>query len=128
MVTKETLINSIFYPRKHHSKDEKDIFINNNENTSISARFFIKDKSLITPTLNLGILSGTTRGEIKNIAKVENINFIEKIIHKAEINDMDEAFICSSAIGILPCYWEGWKSDYKITKKLQFLLEESLQK
>ena len=26
MVTKETLINSIFYPRKHHSKDEKDLF------------------------------------------------------------------------------------------------------
>ena len=48
MVSKETLINSIFYPRKHHSKDEKDLFTNSNENTSISARFFIKDKSYPT--------------------------------------------------------------------------------
>jgi len=48
MVTKETLINSIFYPRKHHSKDEKDLFTNSNENTSISARFFISDKSYPT--------------------------------------------------------------------------------
>ena len=48
MFTKETLINSIFYPRKHHSKDEKDLFTNSNENTSISARFFIKDKSYPT--------------------------------------------------------------------------------
>ena len=54
--------------------------------------------------------------------------FEEKIIHRSEIYDMDEAFICSSAIGVLPCFWEGWKSDYKITKKLQFLLEESLKK
>jgi len=107
------------------------VFFDDDENiTECSMRniFFIKDQSLITPTLDLGILSGTTRGEIKNLAKAENINFIEKIIHKSKINDMHEAFICSSAIGILPCYWEGWKSDYKITKKLQFLLEESLQK
>ena len=44
------------------------------------------------------------------------------------INSMDEAFICSSVVGILPCYWDGWESDYKITKRLQFLLEESLEK
>ena len=90
--------------------------------------FFVKNKALITPALDLGILSGTTRDEIKNLANAKNIDFIEKIIHKSEINNMDEAFICSSAIGILSCYWDGWESDYKITKKLQFLLEESLQK
>ena len=44
------------------------------------------------------------------------------------VKSMDEAFICSSVVGILPCYWDKWKSNYKITKKLQFLLEESLQK
>ena len=48
MIAKETLINSIFYPREHHSKDEKDVFITNNENTTISARFFISDKSYPT--------------------------------------------------------------------------------
>jgi len=107
------------------------VFVDGNENiTECSMRniFFIKDNSLITPTLDLGILSGTTRNEIKGLAKTNNINCIDKIIHKNEVDGMDEAFICSSAIGILPCYWDGWKSDYTITEKLQFLLEESLQK
>ena len=34
---------------------------------------------------------------------------------------MDEAFITSSAIGILPCKWNGWKSDFTVTKKLKNL-------
>ena len=107
------------------------VFVDSNKNiTECSMRniFFIKDGSLITPTLDLGILSGTTRNKIQNLAKVNNINCIDKIIHRNEVNSMDEAFICSSAIGILPCYWEGWESGYRITEKLQFLLEESLQK
>ena len=107
------------------------VFCDDNNNiTECSMRniFFIKDGSLITPTLDLGILSGTTRMKIQNLAKMNNINCIDKIIHRNEVDSMDEAFICSSAIGILPCYWDGWKSDYIITEKLQFLLEESLQK
>ena len=107
------------------------VFVDANKNiTECSMRniFFIKNQTLITPALDLGILSGTTRSEIQDLAKLKNIDCVEKIVHKTEINDMDEAFLCSSAIGILPCYWDGWKSDYKITKKLQFLLEESLQK
>jgi hypothetical protein len=40
---------------------------------------------------------------------------------------MEEAFICSSVVGVLPCYWDKWKSDFKLTKRLQFLLEESLK-
>ena len=91
-------------------------------------RKLIKDKKLITPSLNLGILSGTTRSKIETIAKKNNINCINRIINKSEVNTMDEAFICSSAIGILPCYWDEWESEYTITKKLQFLLEESTQK
>jgi len=90
--------------------------------------FFIKNNILITPSLNLGILSGTTRNQIKGLLSKTSIQFKERIIHKSELDDMDEAFICSSAVGILPCYWDEWESDYKITKKLQFLLEESLKK
>ena len=107
------------------------VFLNDDQNiTECSMRniFFIKNETLITPSLSLGILSGTTRSKIETIARQNNINCINKIIHKNEVNKMDEAFICSSAIGILPCYWGEWKSEYKITKKLQFLLEESLQK
>ena len=39
---------------------------------------------------------------------------------------MDEAFICSSVVGVLPCFWDGWKSDYQITKKIKKTLVERL--
>ena len=57
-----------------------------------------------------------------------NLKYSEEEVLLNNVGSMDEAFICSSVVGILPCYWDGWKSDYKITKRLQFLLEESLQK
>ena len=88
--------------------------------------FFIKGKKLITPALELGILSGTTRALITKLATKVALEYNEENISIDEINQMDEAFICSSVIGVLPCYWDGWNSDYKITNKIQVLLEESL--
>ena len=41
--------------------------------------------------------------------------------------DMDEAFITSSAIDVLPCYWDGWESSYTITIKLKKLYNESIK-
>ena len=90
--------------------------------------FYIKNNILQTPPLNLGILGGVMRKTIINIAHALNIEVQEREINFNEVSSMDEAFICSSVVGILPCYWDGWESNYKITKRLQFLLEESLQK
>ena len=90
--------------------------------------FFIKDNNLITPKLDLGILPGTTRKMISSLSDNINLKYVEKEILIDNINLMDEAFICSSVVGVLPCLWDGWKSDFKLTKRLQFLLEESLQK
>ena len=107
------------------------VFYNNNNTITECAMrniFFIKNNKLITPALELGILSGTTRNIIAKLSRSINLEYSEENIFINNINDMDEAFICSSVIGILPCYWNGWKSDYTITKKLQFLLEESVQK
>jgi hypothetical protein len=36
---------------------------------------------------------------------------------------MDEAFISSTGIGLLPCFWDGWQSDFTTTSKLKTLLE-----
>ena len=91
-------------------------------------KYLTRHPSLVIWSIDSLGLESTTRNEIKGLAKTNNINCIDKIIHKNEVDGMDEAFICSSAIGILPCYWDDWESDYKITKRLQFLLEESLQK
>ena len=90
--------------------------------------FFIKSNKLITPKLELGILSGTTRKMISNLANKVNLNYIEEEVLIDNVNSMDEAFICSSVVGVLPCYWDKWKSNFKLTKRLQFLLEESLKK
>ena len=107
------------------------VFYNNdNAITECAMRniFFIKDNKLITPSLELGILPGTTRKIISELSGNINLEYSEQAVLLDNVESMDEAFICSSVVGILPCYWDGWKSDYKITKRLQFLLEESLQK
>lgn len=103
---------------------------NNNAITECAMRniFFIKDNQLITPALELGILPGTTRKIISKLSSNINLEYSEEEVSIDNVDSMDEAFICSSVVGVLPCYWDGWKSNYKITKKLQFLLEESLQK
>ena len=107
------------------------VFYNNDKAITECAMrniFFIKDNKLITPALNLGILPGTTRKIISKLSKKIDLEYSEQEILTDHVQSMDEAFICSSVVGILPCYWYGWESDYKTTKKLQFLLEESLQK
>ena len=78
MITKETLINSIFYPREHHSKDEKDVFITNNENTTISARFFISDKSY--PTILLFHGNAEIAQDYDDIATYYNQHGINLIV------------------------------------------------
>lgn len=104
------------------------VFYANRKITECSMRniFFVKGKKLITPALNLGILSGTTRAIVANLSSNVELEYSEEDISIDDVNQMDEAFICSSVIGVLPCWWDGWKSDYKITKRFQFLLEESL--
>ena len=107
------------------------VFYNNdNAITECAMRniFFIKDNKLITPALELGILPGTTRKIISELSGNINLEYSEETVLLNNVGSMNEAFICSSVVGILPCYWDGWKSDYKITQRLQFLLEESLQK
>lgn len=81
--------------------------------------FFIKGKSLITPTEELGILPGVMRDTIMKIGKELGLTIVKDYIKKEDINSMDEAFISSSGIGLLPCYWENWNSDFKLTNQLQ---------
>jgi len=98
------------------------IFYNeNNIITECAIRniFFIKDKTLITPSLDLGILSGVMRNTIISIAKKINLNVLETHIKKEKINLMDEAFISSTGIGLLPCYWDDWHSEFETTNKLK---------
>ena len=81
--------------------------------------FFIKNKELITPSLDLGILSGVMRETIIALVQSMGFNFKESHIPYDDIKDMDEAFITSTGIGLLPCYWDGWKSKSHITKSIK---------
>ena len=89
--------------------------------------FFIKGNKLLTPSLNLGVLPGVTREIIKDIADKIGLISSDSYISYSDINNMDEAFISSTGIGILSCFWDNWKSEYTKTKKLQFLLEETIK-
>ena len=89
--------------------------------------FFIKENKLLTPSLDLGVLPGVTREIIKEIADKIGLISSDSHIPYLNINNMDEAFISSTGIGILSCFWNNWKSKYQKTKKLQFLLEETIK-
>lgn len=101
------------------------VFINNDgfiTECAIRNIFYIKDNSLITPSEDLGILPGVTRDTIMKIGADLGLEIIKTKISQNEIQSMDEAFISSSGIGLLPCFWEGWNSEFKLTKQLQISL------
>jgi len=81
--------------------------------------FYVQNNILFTPSLELGILPGVMRDTIIDIAKSLDIQVQQAHIKYNDINQMDESFISSTGIGLLECYWEGWNSDYLITKQIK---------
>ena len=85
--------------------------------------FFIQSDKLLTPSTDLGVLPGVMRETIISIAKELNLAVKETKISIDSINDMDEAFISSTGIGLFPCYWHKWKSNFTKTFKLKKVLD-----
>jgi len=114
---KQNAFDAVFYNRK-------------SEITEATMRniFFIKNDSIITPPLSLGILPGTTRDLILELCDEHGYDYKQKIIKFDAINDMDEAFLTSSSYGVIPCYWEGWKNQNKRTKEIKKILDNELLK
>ena len=81
--------------------------------------FFIRGKTLITPGLDLGVLPGVMRDTIMELAPQIGLSVIEDSIPLDSINEMDEAFITSTGIGLLPCYWDGSSSAFSITNLIK---------
>ncbi len=88
--------------------------------------FYLKNEQLLTPSLDLGILSGVMRDTIIKVAKKIGISCKEIHINLDDIHDMDEAFMSSTGIGLLECYWDNWTSDYSITKQIKKELFKSI--
>ena len=105
------------------------VFYNNNNiitECAIRNIFYIKDNTIITPSLDLGILSGVMRDKILTIGEKLNFKISESHINFNDINLMDEAFISSTGIGLLSCYWDGWTSKYLKTKLIKKELFKSI--
>jgi len=85
--------------------------------------FFIKGKTLITPGLDLGVLPGVMRDTIMDLAPQVGLSVVEDSIPFDSINEMDEAFISSTGIGLLSCYWERWSSKFTMTNLLKKRLD-----
>ena len=86
--------------------------------------FFIKNNTLKTPSIKLGVLPGVMRDTIMSIAIDMELNVDETNIPFDSIGEMDEAFISSTGIGLLPCNWNDWDSNFKITSKLNTRLNQ----
>ncbi len=64
--------------------------------------FFVKNKTLITPPTNIGILEGVTRTLIIKLAKEKGIKVIEKAFKKEMLYKADECFLSSTTMEIMP--------------------------
>jgi len=99
--------NSIIYTLAGIYKNENNfddcLILNNKGNIieSISSNIFIvKDKNLITPTINEGCINGIMRNEIITLAKLHKISCIEKSIDFTDLLKADEVFLSNSIAGI----------------------------
>ncbi len=81
--------------------------------------FFIRNKTVITPPVELGVLPGVMRDTIREITLRSGLDFQEKRIAISKVNSMDEAFISSTGVGILPCFWDNWTSNYQYSLNLR---------
>ncbi|MCF7921833.1 MAG: aminotransferase class IV [Candidatus Marinimicrobia bacterium] len=86
--------------------------------------FFIKDNILLTPSLELGVLPGVIRDTIMELAEKRQLKVQESLIKKDDVEAMDEAFISSTGVGVLPVTWEGFQSNYTHSQ----ILREDLHK
>ncbi len=103
------------------------VFVNRNgfvTECAIRNIFFIKDDVLLTPCLELGVLPGVIRDTIMELAERRDMKVQEALIPEDDVAEMDEAFISSTGVGVLPVTWDGFQSDYHHSQ----LLSEDLQK
>jgi len=89
--------------------------------------FLVRADRLLTPSLELGILPGVIRGAVMEVAQQLGVEVMETKIFRSQLQEMDEAFITSTGVGILSVYWDGFTSQYGWTRKLQQAFNELLQ-
>lgn len=90
--------------------------------------FFIDGDILRTPDLSLGILPGVTRDLVLELAPALGLSINTAPITREAANDMDEAFIASTGIGIYPVTWEGYgPRDYPRASAIRDAVERQVR-
>ncbi|MCF7803847.1 MAG: aminotransferase class IV [Candidatus Marinimicrobia bacterium] len=84
--------------------------------------FYVREGTVLTPPTSLGILPGTMRDAVIEVARREDIPVEETLIRREEVDTMDEAFITSTGIKILPVTWNNWNGDFVVTSVLSSTL------
>lgn len=85
--------------------------------------FFIKENTLLTPSVKLGVLPGVIRDTIMELALDIGMTVEEAFIQAERLHEMDEAFISSTGVGVLPVFWDGFQSKYETSQKLMKALD-----
>ena len=86
--------------------------------------FFIRNNTLLTPTVELGVLPGVMRDTIMELASRIGMEVEEGYIRAERVDDMDEAFISSTGVDVLPVFWDGFQSRYEKSMELREALED----
>ena len=72
--------------------------------TTVGNFFFIRDGRLHTPSLRCGVLPGTRRGLVLQLAHDMKIEVIKGSFGLDALNDMDGAFVTNASVGVLPVH------------------------
>jgi branched-chain amino acid aminotransferase len=69
---------------------------------TITNIFMVKNRVLLTPSLETGILSGITRQTLLRLAGKNGIRTVEKLMRPADLYRADEVFITNTTLGVMP--------------------------
>ncbi len=76
---------------------------------STSNIFLVTEGTLITPSLESGVLPGITREAVLEIARAWNIKTAERQVELKELIEAEEAFVTNSLLEIMPLTWFAGK-------------------
>ena len=64
--------------------------------------FWIKNETLVTPPVHMGILEGVTRNSVINLARDAGINVEERVFTRHDLYIADECFLTGTAAEVIP--------------------------
>jgi D-alanine transaminase len=90
-----------------------------------SSFFVVRDGVVITHPLDEHVLPGVIRDRVVSLARAENIRVDERPLREIELTDVDEAFITSTTMGVMPVTAIDGKNMRRgnLTPRLQRLLD-----